>query len=224
MWEHETHQHRRRDVLLGNSQVTSHALPGCTRRGIGRGGRLRCAISGRSAVTSTFDLRRTVPLMPQHFHVDHPGCGGRQDPELQTDDHPVGTRRQRHLALDTERHAEPSEGQPGSPKPHRTNPDRIRGVEGDATRGYCQAVGAALHGAGFTFGSRTRRPPRDPANSLLSWTYALLTAEVAGRLDVIGLDPQVGFLYQPKPRTTSARSSALRNGGLNDGPPGDLRH
>jgi CRISPR-associated protein Cas1 len=47
----------------------------------------------------------------------------------------------------------------------------------------------------FAFYGRTRRPPRDPLNAALSYTYGLLLVEVAGALEAVGLDPQIGYLH-----------------------------
>lgn len=51
----------------------------------------------------------------------------------------------------------------------------------------------------FKFLERSRRPPLDNMNSLLSFLYTLLTNEVASALEVVGLDPYVGFLHQDRP-------------------------
>ena len=51
----------------------------------------------------------------------------------------------------------------------------------------------------FFFKERSRRPPRDNMNSLLSFLYTLLTNEVASALETVGLDPYVGFLHQDRP-------------------------
>jgi CRISPR-associated protein Cas1 len=51
----------------------------------------------------------------------------------------------------------------------------------------------------FTFQERTRRPPLDNMNSLLSFLYTLLTNDVASALEAVGLDPYVGFLHQDRP-------------------------
>lgn len=51
----------------------------------------------------------------------------------------------------------------------------------------------------FTFQERTRRPPLDNMNSLLSFLYTLLTNDVASALETVGLDPYVGFLHQDRP-------------------------
>ena len=79
--------------------------------------------------------------------------------------------------------------------------DRIRGIEGDGAQRYFKCLGAhvASSGSSLRFGSRTRRPPRDEVNSLLSFVYGLLVAEVVGALDAVGLDPQVGFLHGLRP-------------------------
>ena len=51
---------------------------------------------------------------------------------------------------------------------------------------------------GFTFDKRTRRPPRDPVNALLSLGYTLLGEAVATALEVVGLDPYEGFYHADK--------------------------
>ena len=51
----------------------------------------------------------------------------------------------------------------------------------------------------FFFKERSRRPPLDNMNSLLSFLYTLLTNDVASALEGVGLDPYVGFLHQDRP-------------------------
>ena len=51
----------------------------------------------------------------------------------------------------------------------------------------------------FYFVRRSRRPPMDNLNSLLSFLYTLLTWDVASALEAVGLDPYVGFLHQDRP-------------------------
>ena len=72
--------------------------------------------------------------------------------------------------------------------------DSLRGIEGASAAAYFGALrGAFPDWAGFT--SRNRRPPRDPANAVLSFTYSLLLAEIEGAVAGAGLDPCVGFLH-----------------------------
>lgn len=78
--------------------------------------------------------------------------------------------------------------------------DRIRGIEGDGTRRYFKCLGLHLsHGdLGLSFERRSRRPPRDPVNALLSFMYGVVLTELVGALDAVGLDPQIGFLHRPR--------------------------
>jgi CRISPR-associated protein Cas1 len=73
--------------------------------------------------------------------------------------------------------------------------EALRGVEGRATELYFRAFAGMLP-EGFAFTERSRRPPRDPANSLLSLAYTLLAKECESALLVAGLDPYVGYLHE----------------------------
>ena len=73
--------------------------------------------------------------------------------------------------------------------------DTLLGVEGDAARVYFKAFGTMVRSE-FTFTTRTRRPPRDPVNALLSFGYALLTTELTTAAAAQGLDPMVGLLHE----------------------------
>lgn len=75
------------------------------------------------------------------------------------------------------------------------NGDRIRGIEGESSRQYFKGMRAALWRSGYEFSERNRRPPRDPVNALLSFTYGIVLGEVVGSLEAVGLDPQLGFLH-----------------------------
>jgi len=85
--------------------------------------------------------------------------------------------------------------------PEKNTLDEIRGVEGQAASCYFAAFGAmiARDKSDFAFATRTRRPPRDRVNALLSFVYSLLTNDCVGALEGVGLDPQVGFLHCLRP-------------------------
>ncbi|MBM3216469.1 CRISPR-associated endonuclease Cas1 [Candidatus Poribacteria bacterium] len=70
---------------------------------------------------------------------------------------------------------------------------QLMGVEGFATRLYFRAFGRMCRG--LRFEGRARRPPTDPVNSLLSFTYTLLSNELAGHVSARGLDPYIGFYH-----------------------------
>ncbi len=70
----------------------------------------------------------------------------------------------------------------------------LRGIEGAGTAAYFKALGTFLP-AELQFKGRNRRPPKDPANALLSFGYALLANSVEGAIYLVGLDPYLGFLH-----------------------------
>lgn len=75
--------------------------------------------------------------------------------------------------------------------------DQVRGTEGEAARHYFGAFDELIlhQKEAFFFRDRTRRPPRDNINALLSFLYALLTNDVVAACESTGLDPQMGFLH-----------------------------
>ncbi len=79
--------------------------------------------------------------------------------------------------------------------------EEIRGMEGDAAREYFGAFNAMItvQKEDFFFRERSRRPPMDNMNALLSFLYTLLVHDCIGALECVGLDPQVGFLHRERP-------------------------
>jgi CRISPR-associated protein Cas1 len=77
----------------------------------------------------------------------------------------------------------------------------LRGIEGDAARTYFEVFPHLIvsDSPAFAFKQRSRRPPLDPVNALLSFVYTLLTHDVRGALETVGLDSFVGFLHRDRP-------------------------
>jgi CRISPR-associated protein Cas1 len=73
--------------------------------------------------------------------------------------------------------------------------DRLRGLEGGAAAAYFSAF-TTLFPPSLNFTKRTKRPPLDPVNALLSLSYTMLHYELVRELQLIGLDPLLGFLHQ----------------------------
>ena len=84
---------------------------------------------------------------------------------------------------------------------HETDLDRLRGHEGEAAALYFGVFGHALRAENpaLAFRGRSRRPPMDPVNALLSFTYTLLVHDCRGALEGVGLDPAAGFLHRLRP-------------------------
>jgi CRISPR-associated protein Cas1 len=79
--------------------------------------------------------------------------------------------------------------------------DGVRGLEGDAARHYFAVFDRMVKEdrATFALQGRTRRPPRDRMNGLLSFLYTLLLSDCVAAAEGVGLDPQVGFLHALRP-------------------------
>ncbi len=79
--------------------------------------------------------------------------------------------------------------------------DSIRGLEGDAARTYFGVFDHLIKAQkeAFYFRERSRRPPRDNMNALMSFLYTLLTHDTMSALEAVGLDPAVGFLHKDRP-------------------------
>jgi CRISP-associated protein Cas1 len=76
-----------------------------------------------------------------------------------------------------------------------------RGAEGEAARAYFDAFEHMIRydRPGMAPDGRSRRPPRDPCNAVLSFLYALVRGECSSALEGVGLDPQVGYLHALRP-------------------------
>lgn len=81
--------------------------------------------------------------------------------------------------------------------------DMILGVEGDAAKTYFSVFHYLIKEKGFQFRMRTRHPPTDAVNALLSFVYSLITQECVAGLYGVGLDPFVGFLHRDRPGRVS---------------------
>jgi CRISPR-associated protein Cas1 len=79
--------------------------------------------------------------------------------------------------------------------------DALRGVEGDAARVYFAVFTLLVKEdrQSFRFEGRSRRPPRDPMNCLLSFLYTLLLSDCVAAAEGVGMDPQVGYLHGLRP-------------------------
>ena len=86
-----------------------------------------------------------------------------------------------------------------------TNLDSLRGIEGAMATVYFGVWEEMILADKdfFCFSGRTRRPPMDPVNALLSFSYSLLANDCAAALESVGLDSYVGFLHRDRPGRTS---------------------
>jgi CRISP-associated protein Cas1 len=79
--------------------------------------------------------------------------------------------------------------------------EELRGYEGEASVHYFKAINSMLttKETEFKFIGRNRRPPLDPINAMLSFSYTLLYHDTLSALEGVGLDPASGFLHRDRP-------------------------
>lgn len=82
-----------------------------------------------------------------------------------------------------------------------TSMERLRGIEGDAAGTYFGVFAQLINVADeeFRFVGRSRRPPLDRVNALLSFLYSMLTHDARSACEATGLDAAVGFLHRDRP-------------------------
>lgn len=82
-----------------------------------------------------------------------------------------------------------------------TDLNSLRGIEGEAATRYFAVFNELIlnQKEDFVFRGRTRRPPMDEVNAMLSFGYRLLLNDCSSALCSVGLDPYVGFMHRDRP-------------------------
>ncbi|EEM13964.1 CRISPR-associated protein, Cas1 [Bacillus pseudomycoides DSM 12442] len=83
--------------------------------------------------------------------------------------------------------------------------ERLRGLEGQAATSYNKLFNQMIlqQKEDFYFNKRSRRPPLDNVNAMLSFAYTLLANDMTSALEGVGLDAYVGFLHRDRPGRVS---------------------
>lgn len=131
----------------------------------------------RAVVIAKVANSRTVLLRALRDHADNAGAQPLRD----------GVRRMGHIL--------------NALKDEQIPLDSVRGREGEAARTYFSVFDhlVTAQKENFFFRERSRRPPLDNLNALLSFLYTLLRHDVAAALESVGLDPAVGYLHRDRP-------------------------
>ncbi len=85
---------------------------------------------------------------------------------------------------------------------HTESAEQVRGIEGLTAAEYFRAL-SAFFPKSMPFVERSRRPPKNGANALLSFSYVIVLAEVESAIRLHGLDPAIGFLHSLEPGRAS---------------------
>lgn len=194
-------------VLFGNAMTTPFLLHKCAEDGrsvvlLDRNGRYRCRMVGK--VGGNVLLRHA-----QHLAIED---GARQVPMVRNliagkvqNARQVLLRGQREaknpddaaaLQVAVDLLARTVERLPGA-----TEVEFMRGLEGEAARVYFDCLDKLVtqNRDAFRMNGRSRRPPRDRINALLSFLYVMLLNDCISAVEGVGLDPQMGFLHVMRP-------------------------
>ena len=90
--------------------------------------------------------------------------------------------------------------------------DTIRGIEGEVAACYFSVFNQLIlpkQKTDFSFTKRSKRPPLDPVNALLSFLYSVVGNDIAAALQGVGLDAQLGFLHRDRPGRSSLAQDIL---------------
>ena len=83
--------------------------------------------------------------------------------------------------------------------------ENLQGIEGKAAQIYFDCLDHLIlrQRENFSFNGRSRRPPMDAVNALMSFVYSILTRECEAALEGVGLDPYIGFVHRQRPGRSS---------------------
>ena len=84
-------------------------------------------------------------------------------------------------------------------------------MRGTAARYYFQGLGKLVDDP-FKFHGRSRRPPKDEFNSMLSLGYSILMNEIYGKIQSKGLNPYFGFIHRDKEKHPTLAAISWKNG------------
>lgn len=86
--------------------------------------------------------------------------------------------------------------------------ETIMGYEGIAARSYFKAISTVIHDE-FRFDGRSKQPPKDPFNAMISYGYTILFHEIYGEIENRGLCPYAGFMHKDKENHAALASDLI---------------
>lgn len=186
--------------LVGRVQLTSSALAACSRHGVDvtwlSSGSARLVACAHSPLGNNVQLR-----IAQHRLADARGANRLNIVRALLDGK---LRNQRTLLRrNADEDAAPTLKELRALRRSLARADSIdtmRGLEGRAARIYFECFSRLVEARGgepFAMQGRSRRPPADPTNAMLSFGYAVLTKDAASIARRVGFDPMRGFLHEP---------------------------
>ena len=183
-------------LIFGNTQVTTQALKACLQR------QIPIAYLSRSGrcYGRLLPIERKYPRIIQHQHQltegDRFRCAQQIIRAKIANSRTLLMRQKRRLKTTVLDSAIAQLARLKQQIDTLTTTEQLMGIEGAAAATYFKVFGHCISNQGFTFTKRTRRPPKDPVNALLSFGYQLLWNHLLAIIDLWDLDPYCGCLHQ----------------------------
>lgn len=187
-------------LIFGNTQVTTQAAKACLKR------KIPIAYLSRSGrcYGRLLPIERRYPRnLQQQYRLDEPArlrCAQQLVCAKISNSRTLLMRQKRRLKTTT---LTPAISQLATLKQKvdtASTTEQLMGIEGAAAAAYFPAFGQCISNENFSFTKRTRRPPQDPVNALLSFGYQILWNHLLAVIDLCGLDPYHGCLHQNNDR------------------------
>lgn len=186
-------------LVFGNAQITTQAMHYCLQNHkpiylLSAGGKYYGAIDAFATAPIKLHKQQFMLSDQPEFCLDIAQAfvlGKLKNSQL------ILKRYARHHALLHFEHAALQLAQIIKRLPSAATLDQLRGFEGNAARVVFQAWAKEFH-SDWHFEKRTKNPPTDPINAMLSYSYTILFYNVYSLLLSQGLNPQVGFLHPPR--------------------------
>ena len=183
-------------LIFGNTQVTTQAAKACLQR------KIPIAYLSRSGrcYGRLLPIERTHPRIIQHQHQlpegDRFRCAQQLIRAKITNSRTLLMRQKRRLKTTALTTAISRLATLKQQIDTVATTEQLMGTEGAAAATYFKVFNHCISNPDFTFTKRTRRPPKDPVNALLSFGYQLLWNHLLAIIDLWGLDPYCGCLHQ----------------------------
>lgn len=193
-------------VSFSRGEASSSLLTACAQRGIGvsfltRSGRLRYQIAG--PVRGNVLLRKQQYLLSEGEKERLSLAASMIRGKIENAAWILARFRHNHPDLENEEResAERFLKDCADSLTDNQTDNQLRGIEGSAAKAYYRVFDSMLltEDTMLHFYGRNRRPPKDPCNALLSFTYTLLATDCIQALESAGLDPYVGFFHGDRP-------------------------
>ena len=197
-------------LVFGNTQVTTQAIKACLQR------QIPIAYLSRSGrcYGRLLPIERKYPRIIQYQHQltqsDRFRCAQQLITAKITNSRTLLMRQKRRLKTDVLDSAIAQLAALKQQTDTVTTTEQLMGVEGAAAAAYFKVLRHCISNENFTFTKRTRRPPTDPVNALLSFGYQLLWNHLLAIIDLWGLDPYRACLHQNNERHARARFRSHR--------------